>query len=168
MKEINKTSQELLGTIESFKENVIKEEKIRKEEEEKKRIANLPENIAKRIFQEKIFRNRNNFEIIVSNMLADLLNSLQSQSYNRNFSIEKRFYLGVDQITEETRDFLIKLVLNEIRNTISVELLNILDINTDIKGEWESSDDDDFGWSSKGVVYLYLSIKITIDFNKLI
>lgn len=170
MKDIDRTSQELLAVANTLKEKILKEEQLKREEEEKKRIANLPENVAKRIFESKILGNSDVFEKKINNMLADLVNLIKAEQYKRKFYQEVCWYLSGEKIVDESKALIIKLVLNKVNEIIPSDLLDILDISVNTEEETIDLNDDpnDFGWGGNYTTYVYLKVKIIIDFNKLI
>ena len=153
----NTIIEELKNTINIKKEMVAKEN----EKEELKKIALLPENVAKREM-EKINRE---FNIKISNLLFELNKNINKETWSKNFQVETYFPMSTSTSDEAT-----EIVVSNLKDKIKFIQNELIDyIKFDVLYEKENiyeDDCDDFGWGGSNLLHSYnnVIVKVSISF----
>lgn len=143
------------------KEICEKQEKERAEEAERKRIANLPENIAERHYNEIIGKLYSSFLKAIQNLTNEIkkANDTRTILYTRGCCIT--LYLQ-ESLKDEVSKLLLKKIKNKLDNIMKDNELNsIIDADV-VYRECITEDEDDFGFSQSGIVQQKIIITITL------
>ena len=143
------------------KEIYEKQEKERAEEAERKRVANLPENIAERLYNEIIGKLYKSFLESIQN----LTNKIKKANDTRTILYTKSCIITLflrESLEDEASKLLVKKIKNKLDDIMKDNELNsIIDADV-VYRECITEDEDDFGFSQSGIVQQEIIITITL------
>ncbi len=143
------------------KEIYEKQEKERAEEAERKRVANLPENIAERLYNEIIGKLYKSFLESMQNLTNEIkkANDTRTILYTKSCTITSFLRKSLE---DDASNLLVKKIKNKLDDIIKDNELNsIIDADV-VYRECITEDEDDFGFSQSGIVQQEIIITITL------
>ena len=113
---IEKFSNDLLVTVNKYKEKIDLEEKIRQEREKQKKNKNSPENISEKMLETILYEDNYNapLKIRISKTLNSIREDIEKASNKSKFSDYIRWYFKKNDINLEIGEILVTKVKKSI------------------------------------------------------
>lgn len=139
----------------------VRKEIYEKQEKERERIANLPENIAERHYNEIIGKLYSSFLEAIQNLTNEIKKANDTRTILYTKSCIITFFLQ-ESLKSEASKLLVKKIKNKLDDIMKDNELNsIIDADV-VYRECITEDEDDFGFSQSGIVQQKIIITITL------
>ena len=139
----------------------VRKEIYEKQEKERERIANLPENIAERLYNEIMGELYTNFLKAIQNLTNEIkkANDTRTILYTKSCIIT---YFLRESLEDDASKMLVKKIKNKLDDIMKDnELDSFIDADV-VYRECITEDEDDFGFSQSGIVQQKIIITITL------
>ncbi len=139
----------------------VRKEIYEKQEKERERIANLPENIAERHYNEIIGKLYSSFLEAIQNLTNEIKKANDTKTILYTKSCIITLYLR-ESLESDASKMLVKKIKNKLDDIMKDNELNsIIDADV-VYRECITEDEDDFGFSQSGIVQQKIIITITL------
>lgn len=139
----------------------VRKEIYEKQEKERERIANLPENIAERHYNEIIGKLYSSFLEAIQNLTNEIKKANDTRTILYTKSCIITLYLR-ESLESDASKMLVKKIKNKLDDIMKDNELNsIIDADV-VYRECITEDEDDFGFSQSGIVQQKIMITITL------
>ena len=139
----------------------VRKEIYEKQEKERERIANLPENIAERHYNEIIGKLYSSFLEAIQNLTNEIKKANDTRTILYTKSCIITFFLQ-ESLKSEASKLLVKKIKNKLDDIMKDnELDSFIDADV-VYRECITEDEDDFGFSQSGIVQQKIMITITL------